>query len=92
MSPAAVCPSFSRSVAVWTNIFLQSRIAHLYCINLPDAVTLGGAYDAGEASPVGVYELRVTRDLLKRAVSLQQRRRLFTLEAKSQHNAPVYAV
>jgi len=37
----------------------MSRIVFLsfvfcYTVNFPDAVTLGGAYDGGEASPVGV--------------------------------------
>jgi len=43
---------------------------------LSDAVTLGGAYDAGEASPVGLHG-----DLLKWAVGMQQQRRgLFMLK------------
>jgi len=36
-----------------------------YAINLLSAVTLGGAYDGGRASPI-------SRDLLQRAVGLQR--------------------
>ena len=41
----------------------------LCTINLPDAVTLGGTYDGGVPSPVG---LRGSRDLLQWAIGLQQ--------------------
>jgi len=47
---------------------------------LPDAVTLGGAYEEGGASP---YSSKGSPDLLQRVVGLQhQRRRLFMLKAE----------
>lgn len=55
-----------------TNNFTQ----RIYTSNLPDSVTLIGVHDGGRTMPV-------SRDLLERAVSLQQQwRRLFVLKAE----------
>jgi len=56
--------------------------------DLPEAVTLGGAYDRN-GSPVvfGVTSINVA---VGRRLQLHQRRRLFVLKAKSQHSMPIW--
>jgi len=36
----------------------------IYAVNLPDDVTLGGAYDGDRASPAGLYKNRPVFDQL----------------------------